>query len=702
MKDDKIYNQIEYLEYLKKMNDANIVRHVYKPNDNNFMFDTKIFKNANPNIKDDPIEYYSKFGIEKGLIINKKQILNYYPNVTFSQDCEIIYDECNIPHNTSAFVEENLYKKNIDFYINNYCIVDEEFDKSMTHDLIIIIHIGNVKIGMEMLNNIEKYNEYLICVSVIKQNDNLEIINFVKNNFKMRFIIETINYGSDVPPSIMIHNYLNKISKINNILKLHTKSCNVWRKMNCNIFYDNLNRSLNIINNNKQISSIGSKSKLMLNNKFCEKILDEIFHENKKHNFVAGTMFLIKNDIFTESIRRADKYLKPLFLNTFYYDNFLFFDNSPVHSFERIFGYSGCVNNNYNLGIMEYKKTRKCLIYALHIRNLDDIKIIFIQLLIVKPNVDGIFLIYSSTDNIVIDDYFDAFNNITILKVENEGYDFIKYKIGLIMSMRKYDRYILMNDSFIFMRKIDDFFDFIDYSRDAQLIGLLESYEIKQHYQSFLIVLDNDLARRYIMTIKNTNMVNKIITDYEVNLSNEIIRTKKTCSYYKSNDANNANFYNYINYVENTMYPIFKKKILHLNFSDQMYKKFISQTLSYDKFIESIDTLPDDFNVMYYKQKNSDLQHMKDNDAKAHFLAHGKKEYRPYSDNVVKILNPDFYKVVEIFKNSSSKLRVYSVYESIYNDDETSDTINSENINEIKYQQNKIRNLLLNNKMGKF
>ena len=81
--------------------------------------------------------------------------------------------------------------------------------------------------------------------------------------------------------------------------------------------------------------------KYLLNDKnFCENILNDIFTSKviKKSKYVGGSIFMCKKIVFDTSINLFSKYLKQMYIMIFYYDNFLFNDNSLRHSMERVFG----------------------------------------------------------------------------------------------------------------------------------------------------------------------------------------------------------------------------------------------------------------------------------------------------------------------------------------------------------------------------
>ena len=171
---------------------------------------------------------------------------------------------------------------------------------------------------------------------------------------------------------------------------------------------------------------------------------------------------------------------------------------------------------------------------------------------------ENIIIVYSG----IIINYINN-PNIKLIHVNNKGYDCGKWYIGLTsIDYTQYDRIILINDSICFLRPLDDLFSFVQ-GRPSELIGLIDSNEIKYHVQSHFRFYTPSGINKAIYFFKKCN---------ELNMSNNELRT-----YIINNFEININLWNFIesyytiddlNYHRNINYDIenLKKKIITENY----------------------------------------------------------------------------------------------------------------------------------------
>jgi hypothetical protein len=305
------------------------------------------------------------------------------------------------------------------------------------------------------------------------------------------------------------------------------------------------------------------------------------------------------------------------------------------------------------------------LVYACHVKNNYWYHLINYNLSKIIKYCKNIYLVYSISDN-VNSDIFEKniiYKNIKFIKVENEGYDFKKYKIGLLsmnldfkhdwnLYLNRYpdlkqafgsdliaaekhwrmygkaegrncqldtNKYvILMNDSFIFSRNIGDIIDKINekINNNVKFIGLNRSYECKEHYQSFFWILNYNLIPILCNLLTNDRLdASKgsfnIIMKCEVELSNLFIKTFKSDYIYHTN-SDNLLLDGLVKLLDNE-YPIIKFQCLkRVKYSLDDKNKII------------------DFNPIIYKELNNDLKHMSNKELLTHFFDHGINEGRKY------------------------------------------------------------------------
>jgi hypothetical protein len=90
-------------------------------------------------------------------------------------------------------------------------------------------------------------------------------------------------------------------------------------------------------------------------------------------------------------------------------------------------------------------------------------------------------IIYSGIHGI---NFSDSNSCVEFSHVENKGYDCGKWYIGLSNeNLIEYDRFLLINDSICALRGLSDFFSYAQ-GRPTEVIGLIDSNEIKYHLQS--------------------------------------------------------------------------------------------------------------------------------------------------------------------------------------------------------------------------
>lgn len=271
------------------------------------------------------------------------------------------------------------------------------------------------------------------------------------------------------------------------------------------------------------------------------------------------------------------------------------------------------------------------LIYACHIKNNNWHELINYNLSKIEKYLKSIIIVYSHASEINYS-YFEEQiknTNVVFIKVENTGYDFKKYKIGLLSMNIKVENktlipsisnntVILMNDSFIFSRDISDIMNSIKVKRKNNMfIGLSKCDLYKIHYQSYFWVLDYQLSS--IMCdfltpdrLDDSQGIMHIIQNCEIALSNKIINSYSSTYIF---DTGIKNFYPQSLYtLLETGYPIIKLKAL--------------KKTKYDKNSKIID-----FNPTIYKHLHSDLSIMNDQEATYHFFKYGMLEGRKYKYN---------------------------------------------------------------------
>lgn len=223
----------------------------------------------------------------------------------------------------------------------------------------------------------------------------------------------------------------------------------------------------------------------------------------------------------------------------------------------------------------------------------------------------------------------DLINKIKFVYTENTNllgqkkwYDYIKN-----LKKYNYEYFILTNDSFLITRSLLDFKNL--FNKNTELVGIIDSYEIKYHYPDFLrcynsVGIDKFIKFHHVINnkikinvlLKNDIINEKIIIDnYEID-STYIYRTKNTLFKCENDFLGNIHFDDckLEEYLYIKKYPIIKIKKLQITHYE-------------DK------NIPDDFDPLLYKSLHSDIIKYDCDKAREHFKVFGLNEGRIYKRN---------------------------------------------------------------------
>jgi hypothetical protein len=153
-----------------------------------------------------------------------------------------------------------------------------------------------------------------------------------------------------------------------------------------------------------------------------------------------------------------------------------------------------------------------------------------------------IYFIYS--ENLEIKNFEEQLifqnNKIMLMKVDNIGYDFMKYYLGIKEIKRNNESFkylFIINDSFIIDNWHETVFNENIYSKiyENDITGMFESNYFKNHLQSYFFIMNNKISDLYFnylanynfKEIKNDEDKNNIIMDLEVNFNNSILNNSE-------------------------------------------------------------------------------------------------------------------------------------------------------------------------------
>lgn len=351
----------EYIKYKKKVlpNQVNInMSNLYK-HYNHFDIDFIFYKTLN-NLNmlsaksiDELCYHFNNFGIY-GLIYHPKQLINLYPNIKIYSfyDKLIIKDEEHF-YEGSIFVNKKVYEKTFDDVKDMTLskISSNNFTNETSSLLLLLVFMGNIEIGKELLEKIIKYKQIqkfhiAFCFNSSK------VINYfsdeIQNNFDNYVMYKSNEYGTDITSSLLMYYDISLKCKFKYIIKMHTKTIRPqFDELVDFLLSDTLENLLrlknplcNCIGNEKHYVTIHYEKDVKYD--FFNKILiDKYKHEfdKEKHLFVAGTIFLSESVVLDNVVNFVKKNNHHSFLlNNLYENNSVNMDNSPIHFLERLFG----------------------------------------------------------------------------------------------------------------------------------------------------------------------------------------------------------------------------------------------------------------------------------------------------------------------------------------------------------------------------
>lgn len=295
----------------------------------------------------DTLEHINNFGLD-GFIYHPKQLYNIFGNnIYFYNFLDNVYTfYYNNIYTIQEFVNKHIYNVNFDSLAD--LLIKKKYDTlNNNYDTILLVFLGNYDISIDLLKRIIKYKKInfqfniAFCINKNMSKDLNEIKNIIKNNFDFYAIYYSVEFGTDIIPTMLMYNDIIKLHNINHILKFHTKTIsniynnltNYLLKNSLDTIIQNKNPNCNCINNPDSYISLTND---IYNNKLKIKHADNI---NLHYYFVGGTIFYCENRVFYQVLNfMKNNNFRSYLLNNLYENNSINQEFSPIHFVERLFG----------------------------------------------------------------------------------------------------------------------------------------------------------------------------------------------------------------------------------------------------------------------------------------------------------------------------------------------------------------------------
>jgi len=350
----------KYIMYKKRIlpSQVNINLNMLYSRNNHFDVDFSFYKTVNKlNIPVNSITelcyHFNNFGIY-GMIYHPRQLLNIYPKIKIYN----FYDKIVVKHEDkfyecNGFINKNVYNKSLDDFkdMSLFKIYNSNFTTEDASSLLLLVFMGNIEIGKELLAKIIHYNKsqafnIAFCFNSFEVMEHFK--ETIEKNFKHYVIYKSNEYGTDITSSLLMYYEISLKYKFKYVMKLHTKTIRPQFDELVNfLLLQPLENVLkfktpycNCIGNPNHYMSIVFQKNVRYD-KHNKVLLEKYKYEfdSFKRIFVAGTIFLSESVVFDSVIKFMKKNNYHSFLlNNMYENNSVNMDNSPIHFLERLFG----------------------------------------------------------------------------------------------------------------------------------------------------------------------------------------------------------------------------------------------------------------------------------------------------------------------------------------------------------------------------
>jgi len=331
-----------YLKYLKLDNSYNKNIHIKNAFDVDLYFCKKI-NSLSLTTKEEILRYIQVIGME-GIIYHPKQLLNIFPSIKFI----IFYKQIFISYKNkitlgSSFVSNYLYNNTYDS-ISKYLIKRRYINFNPDFPLLILVFIGNQAKGKTLIDYLIKYVKIQDCNIAfcfnINNNVDEKFKNYIKNNLTWYAVYESKEFGTDITPTIIMYDEIQKQYNFPHIIKLHSKTIEPSFTDLTKFLLDKPLRQL-VLYKNPSCNCIGPKNYYIKVNKdkFNNELKIRYLNVLKINSeFVSGTIFYSPGKVFKNCLQFFKNHYKIFLFNNLYENNSINLNNSPIHFLERLFG----------------------------------------------------------------------------------------------------------------------------------------------------------------------------------------------------------------------------------------------------------------------------------------------------------------------------------------------------------------------------
>jgi hypothetical protein len=346
----KLYNPSSnlrnYLQYLNKPEILDVTDQRHNVVDIDLYFYAKV-NNIEYTNNQFLFEHMHKNGLQ-GVLYHPKQLTNLYPNLmlyAFLDNIYVVDDSFNIL-TIQEFVNKYIYNSSFE-YLSNLTLSEKYNNLTNDHDLLLLVFIGDLTRGVDLLNKIIEYKKIEPAFNVafcfnqnIYKYHSSDFKTKIKEQFDFYSIYVSNEFGNDILPTLLMYNDINKTRAFKHIIKLHTSG-------NPTKYADDINYLLRLPIN-ELITTCKPYNCNCIGQSYLE-ITADIYNAdiNRLHktdlclnySFVPGSIFYTTNEVLNTILLVIKNVgYRSFFLNNLYDNNAINDNSSPIHFLERLFG----------------------------------------------------------------------------------------------------------------------------------------------------------------------------------------------------------------------------------------------------------------------------------------------------------------------------------------------------------------------------
>jgi hypothetical protein len=283
-----------------------------------------------------------------GFVYHPKQVLNLFPSAKLYmfKDNIYIYEHT---HKQVFAIQDFIckYMYNVGFeYFCDLALTKKYDTMNDNYDTCLLVFLGNEEIALSLIQKIIEYKKVqkefnvAFCINTFAIHERHTLKQLIRENFDFYAIYYSVEFGTDISPTLCMYYHIQKTHKVHHIIKLHTKTVSdMYTQLTDYVL------SMPVAELQKRRTSgcncVGHPA-------LYRRMKDDLFNKElvARHrgvlkedgSFVMGTIFYAEERIIQAVLEFVRRNPRPYILNNLYENNSINQTFSPIHFLERLFG----------------------------------------------------------------------------------------------------------------------------------------------------------------------------------------------------------------------------------------------------------------------------------------------------------------------------------------------------------------------------